>query len=67
MSVRTYEEVIEKIGEQMLHTFLGGGYNLLPSGLYFIGYVYDVSYDSVVSDAEASFERQKTAHYESMK
>lgn len=62
---RTYEEVIQKMGEKMFHSYMGGGsqYEGL-AGVDTVSFIYNVSGSQVCDDAEHAYKSCLEAHYQ---
>ena len=54
--MKSYEEVIARLGKSMYHSYMGGGEKRQGlEGYNLVSYIYDVPEDKVIEDAEAAF------------
>ena len=57
--MKSYEEVIARLGKSMYHSYMGGGEKRQGrTGYNLVSYIYDVPEDKVIEDAEAFYLEQ---------
>ena len=65
--MKSYSEVIDRLGNQLFGLYMNGHNDLRPTGTGLISFIYDVPETQVYSQVSKQFEKRKEEYYAKVK